>query len=53
MMAIGLHCRLVGRPGRIGALKRFIEHVQSHDRVWLARGIDIANHWREQHPFNG
>jgi putative urate catabolism protein len=53
MMAIGLHCRLVGRPGRIGALKRFVEHVQSHDRVWLARGIDIADHWREQHPFNG
>ena len=52
MMAIGLHCRLVGRPGRIGALRRFVEHVQSHDRIWLARGIDIANHWRERYPFS-
>ena len=50
MMQIGLHCRLIGRPGRIGALQRFVEHVQSHDRVWLARGIDIANHWRERFP---
>ena len=46
MMQIGLHCRLIGRPGRFGALQKFVEHVQSHDRVWLARGIDIANHWR-------
>jgi OHCU decarboxylase len=51
MMNIGLHCRLVGRPGRAAALKRFIDHVKSHDRVWLARRIDIARHWREHHPF--
>lgn len=50
MMQIGLHCRLIGRPGRFGALQRFVEHVQSHDRVWLARGIDIANHWRARFP---
>ena len=50
MMQFGLHCRLIGRPGRFGALQRFVEHVQSHDRVWLARGIDIANHWRERFP---
>lgn len=50
MMSIGLHCRLVGRPGRIKALKRFIQHVKSHDDVWLCRRIDIANHWRENHP---
>ena len=50
MMQIGLHCRLIGRPGRFGALQRFVEHVQGHDRVWLARGIDIANHWRERFP---
>ena len=49
-MAIGLHCRLVGRPGRFGALQRFVEHVQSHDEVWLCRGIDIAEHWRERFP---
>ena len=50
MMQIGLHCRLIGRPGRVGALQRFVEHVQAHDGVWLARGIDIANHWRERFP---
>jgi hypothetical protein len=49
-MNIGLHCRLVGRAGRIGALQRFVEHVKSHDRVWLARGIDIAEHWRARFP---
>lgn len=51
MMSIGLHCRLVGRPGRVEALRRFIEYVKSHDRVWLPRRIDIANHWREHHPY--
>jgi urate oxidase len=50
MMNIGLHCRLAGRPGRAAALARFIEYVKSHDRVWLARRIDIANHWHENHP---
>ncbi|MCO5070981.1 MAG: allantoinase PuuE [Rhizobiaceae bacterium] len=51
MMNIGLHCRLVGRPGRAAALKRFIDYVQSHDKVCLARRIDIAEHWRETHPY--
>jgi len=51
MLNIGLHCRLVGRPGRLAALKRFVEYVQSHDKVWLPRRIDIANHWRENHPY--
>ncbi|WP_432285712.1 allantoinase PuuE [Aminobacter sp. BA135] len=51
MFSIGLHCRLVGRAGRIAALKRFIEHVQSHDKVWIARRIDIADHWAKQHPY--
>jgi putative urate catabolism protein len=50
IMAVGLHCRLVGRPGRFAALRRFVDHVQSHDRVWLARGIDIADHWRARFP---
>ncbi len=50
MMSIGLHCRLAGRPGRMAALERFINHVQSHDAVWVARRIDIAKHWREQQP---
>ena len=51
MMSIGLHCRLIGRPGRAAALRRFIDYVKSHDKVWLPRRIDIANHWREHHPY--
>lgn len=49
MMSIGLHCRLVGRPGRIAALARFLDYIQSHDRVWITRRIDIAEHWRATH----
>ena len=51
MMTIGLHCRLIGRPGRAAALKRFVDYVQSHDKVWIARRIDIARHWRDHHPY--
>lgn len=51
MMSIGLHCRLIGRPGRAVALKRFIDYVKGHDKVWLPRRIDIARHWREHHPY--
>ena len=50
MMSIGLHCRLAGRPGRIKALARFMDHALSHDRVWFCRRIDIARHWRERFP---
>lgn len=50
MMSIGLHCRLVGRPGRAAALKRFIDYAKSHDKVWFARRIDIAEHWIANHP---
>lgn len=50
MLSVGLHCRLAGRPGRIQALKRFIEYVKSHDKVWFARRVDIARHWQEVHP---
>jgi allantoinase len=52
MMSIGMHCRLLGRPGRLRALQRFLDHVQAHDRVWVARRIDIAQHWRQVHPFD-
>ena len=52
MMSIGMHCRLLGKPGRIGALQRFMDHVARHDQVWVCRRIDIAQHWREVHPFN-
>ena len=52
MMSIGMHCRLLGRPGRLRALQRFLDHVQAHERVWVARRIDIARHWKAVHPFN-
>ena len=50
MLNIGLHCRLVGRPGRAAALARFLDYVQSHDKVWVARRIDIARHWHTHFP---
>jgi urate oxidase len=50
MMSIGLHCRLIGRPGRVQALRRFMDYVKSHEKVWLARRIDIARHWHEHYP---
>lgn len=50
MLSIGLHCRIVGRPARLAALERFLDHVQSHDDVWITRRIDIAEHWRTVHP---
>ena len=50
MMSVGLHCRLVGRPGRVQALKRFIDYARSHQDVWFARRIEIAEHWQRQHP---
>jgi allantoinase len=50
MMSVGLHCRLAGRPGRIAGLKRFLDHVQNHDKVWICRRVDIARHWRAVHP---
>ncbi|WP_020593440.1 allantoinase PuuE [Kiloniella laminariae] len=53
MMSIGLHCRLIGRPGRFAGLKKFVDYIQSYDRVWYARRIDIAQHWIKQHPYEG
>jgi allantoinase len=50
MLSVGLHCRLVGRPARIAALERFLDHVQSHDKVWITRRVDIARHWIEHFP---
>jgi len=52
MMSIGMHCRLLGRPGRISALQRFLDHVQQHDKVWVCRRIDIARHWAATHPVS-
>ena len=52
MMSVGMHCRLLGRPGRLRALQRFLDHVQRHERVWIARRIEIARHWKAVHPFD-
>ena len=51
MMSIGMHCRLLGRPGRFEALQRFLDHIEKHDRVWVCRRVDIARHWIDKHPF--
>ncbi|MFY8113833.1 MAG: 2-oxo-4-hydroxy-4-carboxy-5-ureidoimidazoline decarboxylase, partial [Rhabdaerophilum sp.] len=53
MMSIGLHCRLVGRPGRAAALARFLDHVLAHEQVWVATRLDIARHWVMTHPPAG
>ena len=51
MLSIGMHCRLLGRPGRIVALQKFLDHVEKHAHVWVCRRIDIAQHWQTTHPF--
>jgi putative urate catabolism protein len=51
MLSIGLHARLIGRPGRIASLERFLDYALNHDRVWICRRIDIARHWMATHPF--
>ena len=51
MMSIGMHCRLLGKPGRIVALQKFLDHIEKHDKVWVCRRIDIARHWKKVHPF--
>jgi putative urate catabolism protein len=50
MMSIGLHCRLAGRPGRAAAVAKFLDYLGKQDDVWIATRLDIAKHWREQHP---
>ncbi len=50
MLSVGLHNRLIGRPGKIAGLRRFIAHIQAHEGVWTPRRIDIARHWATHHP---
>lgn len=50
MFSIGLHCRLIGRPGKIAGLKRFLDYARGHEGVWFARRIEIAEHWAKTHP---
>jgi len=52
MLNVGMHCRLLGRPGRLRALQRFLDHVEKHPHVWVCRRIDIARHWKATHPFD-
>jgi putative urate catabolism protein len=52
MLSVGMHARMLGRPGRMRALQRFLDHIAHHDRVWVARRIDIARHWQHTHPFD-
>ena len=51
MMSIGMHCRLLGRPGRMLALQKFLDHIEKHADVWVCKRIDIARHWQATHPF--
>lgn len=51
MLSVGLHCRLIGRPSRFRGLQRFLDHVQKHDRVWVATREEIARHWVQTHPY--
>ena len=50
MLSVGMHCRLLGRPGRFAALQRFLDYLQQHERVWICRRVDIARHWIDRHP---
>jgi len=50
MMSVGLHCRLIGRPGRIQSLKKFLDYVSKFNDVWICKRIDIAKHWIKNHP---
>ena len=50
MMSVGLHCRLIGRPGRAAALIRFLDYARSHERVWITTRAEIARHWHRYHP---
>ena len=45
MMSVGLHCRIIGKPGRIQALKKFLSYIKKHKNVWICKRIDIAKHW--------
>jgi OHCU decarboxylase len=51
MMSVGLHCRLVGMPGRFAGLKRFVDYILTRQKVWVAKRIDIAEHWIRTHPY--
>tara|TARA_B100001105_G_scaffold214783_1_gene180045 strand:+ start:1 stop:600 length:600 start_codon:yes stop_codon:yes gene_type:complete len=51
MMSIGLHCRLIGRPGRIQSLRRFLDYILKYNDIWICKRIDIAKHWIKNYPL--
>ena len=51
MLSVGLHCRIIGRPGRIDSLERFLDYIQQHQNVWICRRVEIARHWIQAHPY--
>ncbi|MGE8557863.1 MAG: allantoinase, partial [Acinetobacter sp.] len=51
MLSVGMHCRILGRPGRFKALQKFLDYIQSHDNVWICRRGDIAEHWYKNHAL--
>ena len=53
MMSVGLHCRIIGKPGRTASLQRFLDYVQQHDDVWICRRVEIARHWHRKYPYKG
>lgn len=53
MLSVGLHCRIIGRPGKIAGLERFLRYALDHQDVWFCRRIEIARHWRKRHPYSG
>ena len=53
MLTVGMHCRLLGRPGRMRSLQKFLDYVQSHEQVWICRRLDLARHWKTAHPYSG
>lgn len=52
MMSLGMHLRIIGRPGRIGYFEKFLDHVLRHEDVWIATRLEIARHWAEQKPYS-
>lgn len=53
MMSLGLHLRIIGRPGRIGYFEKFLDHVMAHDDVWITTRHQIARHWADRNPYKG
>ena len=51
MMSIGLHCRIIGRPGRFQGLKKFVNYISKFDDIWITKRVDIAKFWIKKFPY--